>query len=355
MFYRRLVECLLVSLGCLASGTLECGHRPLTEVEQHGRELYARMCAVCHGREGQGYAADQATALAHPDFLASATDSYLQEAIDLGRSATTMSAWSTERRGPLSRADVQAVVAYIRTWQRTPNAVLDERPLGGVALRGEISYAAQCAACHGSRGVGGPYVRIGNPDFLLSASNGFLRYAIQRGRSGTKMVGFAHGLGDAGIEDVVALLRSWQFSPSSQPFRPPAPVGPIPLGPVPLNPRGPAPVGFRPYPAVTPADAVKAQLDRGARMSLLDARAPSDYVGEHIAGAVSVPFYDPDPYVPLLPKDSWIVCYCACPHAESGQLAQRLQAKGFTKVTVLDEGFGVWRMRKYPTHTGADP
>jgi cytochrome c oxidase cbb3-type subunit 3 len=353
MPYRRLVEWLFVSLGCVASGTLECGHRPLTEVEEHGRELYARMCAVCHGREGQGYAADQATALAHPDFLASATDAYLQSAIELGRSATTMSAWSTSRRGPLSPPDVQAVVAYIRTWQHKPNAVLDERPLAGVALRAETSYAAQCAACHGPRGVGGPYVRIGNSEFLSSAGNGFLRYAIQGGRSGTKMVGFEHVLGETGVEDVVALLRSWQFPALPPPA--PAPVAPIPLGPVPLNPQGPAPVGFRPYPAVAPADVVKAQLDRGARMSLLDARAPSDYANEHIAGAVSVPFYDPDPYVPLLPKDSWIVCYCACPHAESGQLAQKLQAKGFTKVTVLDEGLGVWRMRKYPTHTGADP
>ena len=357
MLCRRLVECLLVSLGCVASGTLECGQRPLTEAEDRGRELYTRMCAVCHGRDGVGYAADQATALAHPDFLASATDAYLQSAIELGRSGTTMSAWSTSRGGPLSRADVQSVVAYIRTWQHEPSAVLDERPLAGVAVLGETLYAGQCNACHGPRGVGGPYVRIGNYEFLSSASNGFLRYAIGRGRSGTKMVGFHQVLGDTAFEDVVALLRSWQFPPPtlSPPTRPPAPLAPIPLGPVPLNPRGPPAVGFRPYPAVASADGVKAQLDRGARMSLLDARAPSDYAGEHIAGAVSVPFYDPDPYMPSLPRDSWIVCYCACPHAESGQLAQRLMAKGFTKVTVLDEGFGFWRTRKYPTHTGVDP
>jgi mono/diheme cytochrome c family protein/rhodanese-related sulfurtransferase len=356
MLYRRLVECLLVSLGCVASGTLECGHRPLTDAEERGRDLYTRMCTVCHGRDGAGYAADQATALAHPDFLASATDAYLQSAIELGRSGTTMSAWSTSRGGPLNRADIQAVVAYIRTWQHKPNAVLDERPLAGVAARAEAPYAAQCSACHGARGIGGPYVRIGNYDFLSNASNGFLRYAIRSGRSGTKMVGFQQALGDSGVEDAVALLRSWQFPPlAAAPLPPPTPVGPIPLGPVPLNPRGPTPVGFRKYPAVAPADVVKAQLDRGARMSLLDARAPSDYVNEHIAGAVSVPFYDPDPYVPSLPRDSWIVCYCACPHAESGQLAQRLIAKGFAKVTVLDEGLGVWRMRKYPTRTGTDP
>jgi len=73
--------------------------------------------------------------------------------------------------------------------------------------------------------------------------------------------------------------------------------------------------------------------------------------GEHIAGAVSVPFYDPSPYFAALPKDTWLVCYCACPHAESGQLAQQLGAQGFTKVAVLDEGLGVWKARGYPVTT----
>jgi cytochrome c oxidase cbb3-type subunit 3/ubiquinol-cytochrome c reductase cytochrome c subunit len=109
------------------------------------------------------------------------------------------------------------------------------------------------------------------------------------------------------------------------------------------------------FPLTTSADSIKAQFDRGARMAVLDARTPSDYVNEHIAGAVSVPFYDPDPYMTQLPKDAWIVAYCSCPHAESGTLAQKLQAKGFTKVTVLDEGLGVWKARKYPTQTGIDP
>jgi len=40
---------------------------------------------------------------------------------------------------------------------------------------------------------------------------------------------------------------------------------------------------------------------------------------------------------------------------ESGMLAQRLLAKGFTKVTVLDEGLGVWRLRKYGTQSTLAP
>ena len=156
---------------------------------------------------------------------------------------------------------------------------------------------------------------------------------------------------------MVALLRSWQANPPPQAPRRevPARAPPLPLGPVPLNPRGPEPVGLKPNGGYTPADAIKAQLDRGARMGILDARAPSDYANQHIAGAVSVPFYDPEPYVKSLPKDAWLVCYCGCPHAESGQLAQKLVAKGFTKVTVLDEGLPYWMRKKYETRQGVLP
>jgi cytochrome c oxidase cbb3-type subunit 3/ubiquinol-cytochrome c reductase cytochrome c subunit len=252
---------------------------------------------------------------------------------------------------------VDAVISFIRTWEAKPRATLDERPISGDPVKGAATYAVQCNKCHGAHGLAGPNVHIGNPQLLNDASNGFLRRAILAGRSGTAMASFEHALGEKGVEDLVALLRSWQEPNMSVPQfpPPPAPTPPLPLGPVPLNPRGPAPVGFRPFPATTPADVVKGQLDRKAKMAFLDARAPSDYVNQHIAGAVSVPFYDPDPYFDSLPKDAWLVCYCACPHAESSTLAQKLVTKGFTKVTVLDEGLGVWASRKYGVRSGTEP
>jgi len=353
---RQILQSALVVLLCVASGSLECGGVQLSPTERRGSNIYGRMCAVCHGLDGEGYKADQATALANPAFLASVTEAFLRRAIVSGRGGTTMSAWGRERGGPLSRPDVDDVVSFIKTWATRPRATLDESAPLGEASRGAATYARECARCHGESGTGGPNVNIGNADLLSTASDGFLRHAIRAGRSGTAMRGFASSLGNAGVEDVLALLRSWQ-APAAAASRavPPARPPPIPLGPVPLNPRGPDPVGFRRSPATTPADMVKAQLDRGAKMALLDARAPSDYAVEHIAGAVSVPFYDPDAYVNALPRDAWLVCYCACPHAESGQLAQKLVDRGFSKVTVLDEGLGVWKARKYGTRTGWDP
>jgi cytochrome c oxidase cbb3-type subunit III len=357
MLYRRILDVLLVTSVCVASGTLECSHPRLTDTQRHGQELYGRMCAVCHGAGGEGYKADQAPALAQADFLSSVSDGYLRNAIAFGRSGTTMSAWSTARSGPLAPGEIDAVISFLRTWESKPRATLDERPLSGDTTGGATVYAAQCDKCHGARGLAGPNIHIGNPQLLSDASNGFLRHAIRGGRSGTLMSSFAHTLGDKGVEDVVALVRSWALPNVSVPQfpPPPAPTPPLPLGPVPLNPHGPAPVGLRSFPLTTPAEIVKAQLDRKAKMALLDARAPSDYVTQHIAGAVSVPFYDPDPYFDSLPKDAWLVCYCACPHAESSTLAQKLVAKGFTKVTVLDEGLGFWANKNYGVHTGTDP
>src|SRR5262249_515424 len=178
-----------------------------------------------------------------------------------------------------------------------------------------------------------------------------------KGRSGTSMPGFKDSLGMDRIEDVVALLRTFQLPVGVASLadhlapRPP----PLPPGPVPLNPKGRAPQGFSPHPSMTSVDHLKAQLDKEAGFGLLDGGARSDYSAEHIAGAVSVPFYDPAPYLEKLPKNAWLVCYCACPHAESGELARRLMEAGFTKVTVLDEGLGVWKQRHYPTRSGDKP
>jgi rhodanese-related sulfurtransferase/mono/diheme cytochrome c family protein len=342
----------------LAMGLGGCGRHQMAEKlaqASRGGELYGRMCAVCHGASGQGYSADDAPGIGRRQFLAAVSDHFLHEAIAAGRTGTTMSSWGRDRGGPLTDADIDAIIAFMRLWPHGASA-LDERPLHGDVARGTEIYARECVRCHGAMGTAGPLLRVGNPELLQDASDGFLRDAILHGRSGTPMTSFDKALGESGTDDAVALLRSWQAA--AGPVRhtaSPARVPPLPLGRVPLNPRGPEPIGFRPNPDTTPAAMIKAQMDRGARMVILDARAPSDYVNEHIAGAVSVPFYDPSPYLRQLPKDAWAVCYCACPHAESGQLARKLVAAGFKKVTVLDEGLGYWKGHGYATHAGIDP
>lgn len=183
-----------------------------------GAALYGRMCALCHGEDGSGYAAPGSTALANPNFLAVADDSYLFENIARGRPGTRMSAWAEAHGGPLTDEQVRALVSYIRTWQTKPAVDVAGVTVQGDPARGAQIYAEQCAACHGEAGGGldeAPAAPDGapslnNPVFLDTASDGFIRYSIAEGRPGTPMNGYAGILTEQEIDDLVALIRSWQ-------------------------------------------------------------------------------------------------------------------------------------------------
>jgi len=337
---------LAVLLACTGCGDSEPSEDPRLEA---GRELYAEYCALCHGESGEGYAADQANALSNQQFLSTASDEFLRQGITRGRPDTVMSAWGEELGGPLSATDVDALVVFIRSWQMVPSInvdAIDVQP--GAALLGEAAYGAYCATCHGDDGLGGDYMSVANPEFLANASDGFLWTVIRQGRPKTAMEGYAEQLSAADINDVVALLRSWQKPIDDQPCDMPDDDLAV------INPDGAEP----PFDAdgrYVSVEELKNAYDAGARMLLLDARPPCDYVDDHITGAVSVPFYAAKDRLDELPKDDWIVAYCACPHAEAGAATDVLLANGFTKVKVLDEGLPLWEELGYPLTSGTSP
>jgi cytochrome c oxidase cbb3-type subunit 3/ubiquinol-cytochrome c reductase cytochrome c subunit len=316
-----------------------------------GKLLYGRYCNFCHGENGVGYAADQAPRLANDDLLALASDDFLRAAIVNGRPGTTMSPWSVSRGGPLGYDDASAIVAYLRTFQKRAAESTDARAVAGTAERGAVTYAAQCASCHGAKGKDGKYAELANPELLASATDGFLATTIERGRAGTPMPAFGSKLTTAQIDDVVTLLRSWKRPPEESPELPPRPGG---LTDVVMNPRGPQPA-FEAKTDFIKADDVKREVDRKASMIIIDARPPFDYARMHIAGAISVPFYEVDAYAKQIPKDRYVVAYCGCPHAESGKVRDALRTLGYPRTAVLDEGLLPWRDRGYPVRGGPKP
>lgn len=316
-----------------------------------GQLLYGRYCNFCHGEGGVGYAADEAPRLANDDLLTLVSDDFLRDAIVKGRPGTTMSPWSIARGGPLGYDDASAIVAYIRTWQKRPTESTDARKVEGDAERGAKTYAAQCVKCHGKLGMGGKYGALANPELLASATEGYLATTIERGRDGTPMPSFTGKLTIAEIDDVVALLRSWKRPPDETPPLPPRPGD---LTNVVLNPRGPQPA-FEAKTDYIKVDDVKKEVDRHATMVIVDARPPSDYARMHIAGAISVPFYEVEAYAKQLPKDRYILSYCGCPHAESGKVRDALRLLGYPRTAVIDEGLLAWRDRGYPVRGGPKP
>ncbi len=315
-------------------------------VVAQGEELYGRYCALCHGTHGQGYAADNANALQNPEFLSTASDEFLKQAILHGRRGTPMSAWGESRGGPLSPEQADAIVALLRSWQERPSVTLSKAAFRGNAQNGAALFAKECADCHGSRGQGKTAPTLHDPGFQATASDAFLRFAIEHGRSDTPMPAFEKRLDQTQIKDLIAHIRSLKLGARRKPVQKPAP---LPIGPLVINPDGPK-ARFTPRDDMyVPAKQVKAALDRGERLIIADARAQSDYLEAHIPGAISLPFYEVDRYENKLPKDgTWIIAYCACPHAASGRVARALRQRGFKHTGVLDEGILVWMREGYP-------
>lgn len=335
--------CAVVLPGCDDAG-------PSADVRA-GKALYGKYCALCHGDNGEGYRADAANALTNPEFLATVSDEFLRRGTAHGRPGTPMSAWSQARGGPLTDAEIDQIVAWLRSHQRQPAVDWSTVKVGpGEAERGLAAWAVECAGCHGESGGGKPYMSVNNPEFLDAVDDRFLRRVVAHGRPGTPMPGFTGVLSEQHIDDLVALMRAWQ-KPTSQAA---VELPELPTQPV-LNPQGPPPAFAAQSGRFVPAADVKAALEGKARLLLLDARPAGDYPQFHLPGAVSVPFYSAAAVLDQLPKDVWTVTYCACPHAESGILADALLAKGHPHVRVLDEGILHWKAQGWPLHTGPLP
>ena len=83
-----------------------------------GDVVYARACAGCHGAKGQGA---EGPALNNAVLLESASDRYLVETIRRGRRGTSMEGFATPSttRASLTDAEIESVVALLRTWEKT--------------------------------------------------------------------------------------------------------------------------------------------------------------------------------------------------------------------------------------------
>jgi cytochrome c oxidase cbb3-type subunit 3 len=81
-----------------------------------GEQHYARLCAGCHGKQGEGI---DAPALNNKVLLESATDTYLVETIGRGRRGTAMPAFreAAVTHPALAEGQIEDIVAYIRQWE----------------------------------------------------------------------------------------------------------------------------------------------------------------------------------------------------------------------------------------------
>lgn len=187
----------------------------------NGGQLYQRHCAACHGLSGQG---GVGIPLALPDFLAHASDRYLQATIREGRPGRVMPAFQA-----LSDAQIDAIIQHMRQWHPgdaakpgSPRVTVGP----GDVKRGKALYGEHCALCHGTNGEGGKGTGVtfsrprnlpimppalNNTGFLAAVSNEMIKRTLMDGREGTPMISyFKAGLSEQDIDDIVHYIRSME-------------------------------------------------------------------------------------------------------------------------------------------------
>jgi cytochrome c oxidase cbb3-type subunit 3 len=210
------------------------------QIEQ-GASLYAQNCAVCHGPHGEG----RIGATLDKNWPSIRPDLTVKTIITNGVPGSVMPAWGQQNGGPMSANEIDALVAYILSWQTgsisnipTPAPSTPRPPITPVAQvvgdpnRGAALFDENCVVCHGRNGEG----RIGatlakswasvRPDLTIKTT-------IQNGVPGSLMPAWAQQNGgpltDENINDLVAFVLSIphntviQVTPEEQPSPSPIP------------------------------------------------------------------------------------------------------------------------------------
>lgn len=205
---------LILILALPLSGLAQTAEDPV----EIGRILYGENCAVCHGLDGQGRVGAQLA----KDWPSLRPDRAIASIIANGIPGSAMPAWSQAKGGPLREDQIEAIVAYILTWESGGPRILPPTPtpvprplltpppqVQGDPNRGATLYDQNCAVCHGANLEGrvGATLAKNWPSIRPDQS---IRNVIANGIQGSAMPAWSQAKGgplsEADIDDLVAFL-----------------------------------------------------------------------------------------------------------------------------------------------------
>lgn len=173
--------------GCDLPGRPQAGPEvPRPEAVTSFDMLYGENCAGCHGKNGDY---GSATNIANPVYQALIDDVLLRDVIVNGEKGTLMPAFGSKAGGPLSDAQIDALVQGIRARWKKDSGFAGETPppykatRAGDISKGQAVYAIACARCHGEdaqhRGSAGSIL---DGSFLALINEQTIRTTIIAGR-----------------------------------------------------------------------------------------------------------------------------------------------------------------------------
>ena len=180
-----------------------------TPILLSGEEVFARVCARCHGRDGEG---GIGMALNSKEFLAANDDEVIRQWITRGTLGTSMLSWGD--LGLITTEQIDELVAFIRAWEPDAPSTASRPTLArppsaeaGDDAQGEQLFAQFCSGCHGLAGEHRTGQMILNSEeFLSSVNDEILASQIQNG--GREMPSFHAVLTSQDVNDLLAFMRS---------------------------------------------------------------------------------------------------------------------------------------------------
>jgi len=187
-----------------------------------GQELFANYCAACHGDFGEGglnpsRKDDIIAPISTGEYLKTRDDYTLRSIISQGQPNFGMSPFGSTFGGPLEDEKIDAIVAYMRSWETNPP--VDQPPevsaSSSVALSTEDIYSELCAQCHGQDGNGliGPSLR--DPKFLSQNTVQDIFDIITKGHEATSMIRWGELLDPIQIQGLAEFILEFEPGTSS--------------------------------------------------------------------------------------------------------------------------------------------
>jgi len=177
---------------------------PSSTDRARGLRLYARNCASCHGKNGDGNGPGAPGLHPRPENLVEHeyTPARIAAVLWNGVPGTAMPAWRD-----FSVDDLASIALVVRDFHQG-----NETPATSAPSAAQI-YADNCAQCHGEHGAGDGYAanQFSIPPANFQAvrpSAAAARRALNEGVEGTPMAPFKGRLSEAEINDVAEYVRS---------------------------------------------------------------------------------------------------------------------------------------------------
>ena len=135
-----------------------------------GAKLFAEYCMACHGKYGEGgpnpsLQGDIIPPISSSEYLKTRDDNTIRNIISQGQPDFGMSPFGETRGGSLSDDQIEALVAFIRNWEKNPPVIPERTTVPtapsstSIPSGGDVSFAAniqpifqsRCNVCHGTR------------------------------------------------------------------------------------------------------------------------------------------------------------------------------------------------------------